>query len=106
MNAHRIIGFAALALVLAGCSIFGSAKDRAARNSPDFREGYGDGCAAATDQGADLRDRPIGDTSLYKSDETYRAGWSSGFQTCRRTGMQPGASPGDNPIHDPVPGAH
>ncbi|HWE07130.1 MAG TPA: hypothetical protein VG274_10500 [Rhizomicrobium sp.] len=105
-NARRSFCLAALALVLAGCSIFGSSSDRAARNSPDYREGYGDGCAAATDQGADLRDRPVGDASLYKSDETYRAGWSSGFQICRRTDMQPGASPADNPIRDPVPGAH
>ncbi|HEY2444177.1 MAG TPA: hypothetical protein VGI20_00375 [Rhizomicrobium sp.] len=86
--------------------MFGSAKDRAVRNSPDYKQGYEDGCAAATDQGADLRDRPVGDKSLYKSDDTYRAGWSSGFRICRRTDMQPGASPADNPIHDPVPGAH
>jgi len=105
-NARRSFCLAALALVLTGCSIFGSATDRTARNSPDYREGYADGCAAATDQGADLRDRPVEDKSLYNSDETYRAGWSSGFQICRRTGMEPGASPGDNPIHDPVPGSH
>ena len=106
MPARRGVGLVTLALVLAGCSIFGSAEDRAVRNAPDFRQGYGDGCAAATDQGADLRERPVEDKALYKSDDTYRAGWRSGFQTCRRTDMQPGASPGGNPIRDPVPGAH
>jgi hypothetical protein len=96
----------AFAIVLAGCAVLGGAKERALQNNPDFRQGYEDGCAAATDQGADLRDRQHGDSELYKADDVYRAGWTSGFQTCRRTDLQPGAQPGDNPVSVPGPGAH
>ena len=96
----------AFAFALAGCAVFGGAKERALQNNPDFRQGYEDGCAAATDQGADLRDRQVGDGELYKADDVYRAGWSSGFQTCRRTDLQPGVQPGDNPVSVPGPGAH
>ena len=95
-----------LAVALAGCAVFGGAKERALQNNPGFRQGYEDGCAAATDQGADLRDRKVGDNELYKADDVYRAGWSSGFQTCRRTDLQPGAQPGDNPLSMPGPGSH
>jgi hypothetical protein len=106
MILRPVSGLLALCVLLSGCAIFGSSKDRALRNSPDFKEGYEDGCAAATDQGADLRDRPVGDEGLYKNDTTYRAGWSSGFRTCRRTDMPPGTSPADNAIHVPEPGSH
>lgn len=95
----------ALALLgTAGCVVFGNDKDRALRNEPNFREGYEDGCAAATAQGADLRDRPVGDKALYAGDATYRQGWRSGFQTCRRTDLEPNAAPGDNPTKVPGPG--
>jgi len=93
-----------LLLGVAGCAVFGSGKDRALLNQPNFKEGYEDGCAAATAQGADLRDRPVGDKELYANDATYRQGWSSGFQTCRRTDLEPNAAPGDNPIRVPGPG--
>jgi hypothetical protein len=93
-----------LFLPATGCMVFGSAKDRALRNQPDFKEGYEDGCAAATAQGADLRDRPVGDKALYANNATYRKGWSSGFQTCRRTDLEPNATPGDNPVRLPGPG--
>ncbi|MGH6828055.1 MAG: hypothetical protein ACREFW_04000 [Rhizomicrobium sp.] len=96
--------FAALAFAVAGCA--GGAKERALQNNPGFRAGYEDGCAAATDQGSDLRGRPVGDSQQYQSDDVYRAGWSSGFQTCRRSDVEPGASPGDNPVSVPEPGAH
>jgi hypothetical protein len=101
MTIRAIPVFAAL-MLLAGCAVFGS--DRALRNNPSFKEGYEDGCAAATDQGTDLRDRPTGDNQLYASDSVYRAGWSNGFQSCRRTG--PGAVQGNNPIALPGPGSN
>ena len=99
-----ILSLTAVLLGAAGCAVFGSGKDRALRNQPNFKEGYEDGCAAATAQGADLRDRPVGDKELYANDATYRQGWSSGFQTCRRTDLEPNAAPGDNPIRVPGPG--
>jgi hypothetical protein len=91
-------------LVLAGCAAFDGPGDKAVRTSPSFKAGYEDGCAAATYQGADLRDRPVGDKDLYANDEAYRAGYGSGFSICRRTNMQPGTGPGDNPVNLPGPG--
>ena len=91
-------------LPAAGCTVFGSGKDRALLNQPNFKEGYEDGCAAATAQGSDLRDRPVEDKALYANDATYRKGWSSGFQTCRRTDLEPNAAPENNPIRVPGPG--
>jgi hypothetical protein len=104
MPAHRACQML-IALFLfsaAGCAVFG--KNSAVQKDPNFREGYEDGCAAATDQGADLRDRPIGDKQLYADNDIYRTGWRSGFQACRRSDMEPNANPGDNPIRLPGPG--
>jgi hypothetical protein len=90
-------------LSLAACSMIGCAGERALQKQPSFKEGYEDGCAAATAQGSDLRDRPVGDKDLYANDPTYRQGWGSGFQTCRRTDLEPNATPADNPIRVPGP---
>ena len=92
-----------LVLFAAGCALFGT-KERAMEKDPNFRDGYEDGCAAATKQGSDLRDRPVGDKQLYANNETYRTGWSRGFQTCRRNDLEPNAMPGDNPVRLPGPG--
>ena len=75
-------------LSLAGCAVFGGGADRAVQKNPTFRDGYEDGCAAATSHGSDLRDRPVGDTQLYENDQTYRKGWSSGFQSFRKQSKQ------------------
>jgi hypothetical protein len=68
--------------------------------------GYSDGCAAATQQGADLRNRIVQDPTLYKTDAAYRAGWSNGFESCRTTNMPAGTQPGGNPLGGPLPGTH
>jgi len=93
------VGFILCAL-LAGCVLFPSAHDKAVRKSPSFQAGYSDGCAAATAQGSNYREGPYRDEALYKSDQTYRAGWANGYQTCR---SEPGngAPPGTNPIASP-----
>ena len=96
------LGIAALALT--GCAVLGDSGDRALRSNPSFRQGYEDGCASATDQGADLRGRPDGDPELYKGDDVYRAGWSNGYQTCRRTDLNPGVAPENGAISVPGPG--
>jgi hypothetical protein len=106
MSAHRArVLFLSLTLFAsAGCAVFGGSKDRALQKDPNFRQGYEDGCAAATNQGADLRDRPVGDKQLLANDETYRRGWNTGFHTCRRSDLEPNATPGDNPVRLPGPG--
>jgi len=98
----RVVAVGLLALALAGCVMLGDSKDRALRKSPNFQQGYQDGCDAATAQGADLRDRPVG--SPQKGDDVYRAGWSNGYQTCRGTNSIPGAAPDTGTINMPGPG--
>lgn len=97
-----VAGIAALSL--AGCAAFEDSKDRGLLDNPSFRAGYEDGCAAATDQGADLRNQPDGNPRLYQGDDVYRSGWSNGYQTCRRTDRTPGTTPENGAISMPGPG--
>ena len=54
------------------------------RKSPDFQQGYEDGCASANQQGADLRNGQVaGRGYTYKADDAYRTGWSNGFSSAR-----------------------
>ena len=81
-------------LLLAGCS---SAADRSLRNSPDFKAGYADGCASASQEAADRRDqRPVRDEALYAGNRAYHSGWGSGFGACRA------ASASQAPMGDPL----
>ena len=100
----RGLFFALALLTMAGCAVFGSGTDRALQRDPAFREGYDDGCTAATSHGSDLRDRTVGDQKRMTSDEMYRKGWNSGFQSCRRNDIEPDAAPGDSPLRLPGPG--
>lgn len=70
--------------------VFGGPRDRALRHTPDFRAGYSDGCAAATAQSANPRERV---DSLAGETPTYKRGYASGFQTCRRGTVAPGSAP-------------
>jgi hypothetical protein len=90
------------ASLASGCIFFPSARDRALRNTPSFKEGYGDGCAAATTQSSNYREGPYKDQALYQSDQAYRAGWGNGYQTCRAP-QNLGQAPGTNPVPTPLP---
>lgn len=90
------------ASLVSGCIFFPSAKDRALRKTPSFKEGYSDGCAAATTQSSNYREGPYKDQALYQSDQAYRAGWGNGYQTCRAP-QNLGQAPGSNPVPQPLP---
>jgi hypothetical protein len=94
-----------LALMLGGCSLFESRAERAAKNSPDYKAGYRDGCASASDVGANPRaSGMIRDEAAYRTNQIYHAGWGTGYNACRV--YQPSAAaPGRGPIADPTPGA-
>jgi hypothetical protein len=93
------------ASLVAGCIFFPSAKDRALRKTPSFKDGYADGCAAASTQSSNSREQPYRDKALYDSDAAYRAGWGNGYQTCRPpSDKDVGGLPGANPLLSPVPG--
>ena len=80
---RRQIFLVLLALPLSGCMILGTAADRKVQKTPSFREGYEDGCASATNAGANLRRGDIvRDDALYETDKAYRAGWANGHAAC------------------------
>jgi hypothetical protein len=89
-----------LLLGLPGC---GSPAQRAQQASPDYKIGYDDGCATASTQGANARkDSTIRDEAAWQGNPAYRAGWNTGFNTCRvnQSGGQPG-TPNRGPLSDP-----
>ena len=91
---------------LSGCAVFGGPADRALRKTPSYRDGYQDGCAAATDAYTNFRKGPLTDNALYRTDQTYRTGWGNGYQACRST-LTPGVqanSPGQGALPDQGPG--
>ncbi len=94
-----------LSVLLAGCGIFPSEQERAEQKSPSFRQGYSDGCAAASASPVNYRAELYRDEAQYKANRLYRAGWSNGYSTCRRdSGGAVPNSPLDNPILNPSPG--
>jgi len=97
---------AVLALIsLAGCGILlPNARDRAAKKSAEFRNGYEDGCSSSTAQDVNHRAEQVRDENLYKTDGRYRAGWASGFTNCRTTTNRPANTPNAGPIPDNSPG--
>jgi hypothetical protein len=101
MNAAAAAALGMALLVLGGCA----GSEPGLRKNPSFQEGYEDGCAAVTDQGADLRDRTVGDKQLLKSDDAYKAGYNSGLQMCRRTNSETQVLPGASPPLTPEPGS-
>jgi hypothetical protein len=78
-------------LPLAACA------NPALRNSPDYRAGYSDGCASASQQGANKRDTDLTrDDAAYQANQAYHSGWSTGFGACRQM-----AAP-QSPVGDPL----
>lgn len=98
MNAK--IWISALVLFVGSCA----GQEQALQKSPSFRAGYEDGCAAATNAGTDLRERPTEDAQSYAGDPAYRTGYGNGLSTCRRNDLQPMTAPGAGPITLPGPG--
>ena len=84
-------------LLLTACS---SPAQRALRNSPDFKAGYADGCASASQEGADKREQSlVRDEPLYAGNAAYHSGWGSGFSTCRA--MSASRAPTGDPLAMP-----
>lgn len=73
-----------LALVLNGCAEAGSG----ASKSPFYQEGFDDGCATASAQGAPGQAKPVRDQALFDRDKDYHAGWISGLAQCRMPAPQ------------------
>lgn len=99
----RLLPIVLLPALLSGCIFFESRADRNLHNQPNYRIGYGDGCASATNEGANMRHGDIErDDALYDADKAYRVGWAQGHNACRR-GAPPSQASG--PLADPNPGS-
>lgn len=89
------------ALLLTGCMFYETKQVRTLRHEPNFRLGYNDGCATATNEGADMRHGDmIRDDALYDADKAYRVGWANGHSACQRmapTNQSQGVLPDANP---------
>ena len=70
-------------------------------NTPNFRMGYADGCAAASGPGTSYRAGPNRDEALYAKDGDYRAGWNIGYSSCRSRGEPTGSYGNSVPIPGP-----
>jgi len=102
---HRVLAISLLSISIAACGLFPSAQERAEEKSPSFRQGYSDGCAAASASSVNYRADLYRDQAQYNTNRVYRAGWGSGYSSCRREGAGPiPGSPLDNPAINPVPG--
>jgi hypothetical protein len=70
--------------LLSGCFLFESKATRALRASPDYKSGYGDGCASAGTVSANPRaDTQIRDDQAFAGNNAYRMGWNEGYGACR-----------------------
>jgi hypothetical protein len=104
---RRSLAALCLLLPLLGCGLFVSKETRAMRRTPDYKAGYGDGCASAPGQDADMRDEtPLRrDDDMYDKNKAYRAGWGAGYNGCRAyTPQNMGQTPDRGPIPDVNPG--
>jgi len=71
--------------------------------SPNFKQGYSDGCATASSFSANMRSQSdVRDMALFKTDKPYRAGWSAGYTACRPANERM-TTPNSGPIADPYP---
>jgi len=88
--------------LLSGCIFFESPVTRQMQKSPNFKEGYSDGCATVGGQPANMRETTdIRDKALFRTDKAYRAGWSAGYTACRPINSV--STPQSGPIADPYP---
>jgi hypothetical protein len=75
------------------------------RKTPEYREGYNDGCASAGSRDANMRDdNPVRrDDDMYANNKAYRTGWGYGLGACRSTAPRD-ANP--EPDRGPIPDVH
>jgi hypothetical protein len=104
-RAFATIVVLAVAVSLAGCGILmPSAKMRATKETPGFKAGFNDGCAAATTTSANYRAEDFRDQESYKTDPNYRAGWANGLHNCHISGRSDDPTGRASPVRDASPG--
>ena len=68
----------ALFPALAACASWNDAA-----GGPFFQAGVGDGCRTAEARNASFSTETFRDDALFDEEESYRAGWRSGFEQCQ-----------------------
>lgn len=72
---------APLALLLGACAAFGDLGEAA--DGPFFQAGVTDGCRTAEARNASFSTDVYRDEALFRTEESYRAGWRSGAAQCQ-----------------------
>ena len=87
MTMTRLPILTAFVLPLVACASWGEAAD-----GPFFQAGVTDGCRTAESRNASFSTEVYKDEQLFGAEESYRAGWRSGYAQC-----QPIADPTNRP---------
>jgi hypothetical protein len=86
--------------LVSGCIFFESSAYRQMEKSPNFKQGYSDGCGTVSSKSANFREQTdLRDKALFQTDKAYRAGWSAGYTGCRP--ILGNEEPQNGPVADP-----
>jgi hypothetical protein len=100
MKFLRLVFLATLLPTLSACIFFEGPAYRQMEKSPNFKQGYSDGCATVSSKSANFREQTdFRDKALFQTDQAYRAGWSAGYTGCRP--VLGNEEPQNGPIADP-----
>ena len=93
--------FAALTIPLvSACIFFEGPEARQIEKSPNYKQGYEDGCATVSSKSANFREQTdYRDKTLFNTDKAYRSGWSAGYTGCRP--VLGNEEPQNGPVPDP-----
>ena len=81
--------FALALLPLSACASWGDAAD-----GPFYQPGIADGCRTAEARNASFSTEVFKDEALFDAEESYRAGWRTGYAQCQPM-IDPTARPED-----------
>src|SRR5271166_3241484 len=86
MNRKAAARLVALSLCLPGlsaCALMEGPQNRAIERSPNFKDGYSDGCETANARSVNPNEENVyRDEALYRSDRAYKTGWGAGYTAC------------------------
>jgi hypothetical protein len=101
-SAVRVFVLALVLPALSACSMLEGPQNRAIERSPNFKDGYSDGCETANAGTADMNEHNVyRDEGLYQTDRAYRTGWGAGYTACAPARTP--TLPQQDPIPDPSP---
>ncbi|MEM9421859.1 MAG: hypothetical protein AAF986_05035 [Pseudomonadota bacterium] len=74
----------ALLPAIVGFSLLAACATESGADGPFYPAGFTDGCRSGEASQASFSDKVYRDKQLFKDEQSYRAGWRSGFAQCSR----------------------